>query len=99
MNDTVGQLAAAAYKYGSDCTAAVVIGYGCNSSYLENTERITKFNAKDVNYSHKKMVVVTEWEEYGKNGELNDILTPFDREVDEHSVHKGKQTWVCLKGL
>ena len=28
MNDTVGQLAAAAYKYGDDCVAAVVIGYG-----------------------------------------------------------------------
>lgn len=28
MNDTVGQLAAAAYKYGADCIAGVVIGYG-----------------------------------------------------------------------
>jgi hypothetical protein len=28
MNDTVGQLAAAAYKYGDECVAAVVIGYG-----------------------------------------------------------------------
>lgn len=28
MNDTVGQLAAAAYKYGSECVIGVVIGYG-----------------------------------------------------------------------
>jgi hypothetical protein len=28
MNDTVGQLAAASYKYGEECVAAVVIGYG-----------------------------------------------------------------------
>ena len=28
MNDTVGQLASASYKYGKDCVAAVVIGYG-----------------------------------------------------------------------
>lgn len=55
MNDTVGQLSAAAYKYGSDCTAAVVIGYGCNSSYLEDVEKITKFDAKSVGYNHKKM--------------------------------------------
>lgn len=56
MNDTVGQLAAAAYKYGEDCVAAVVIGYGCNSSYLEDTEKITKLDAKAVGYNHKKMV-------------------------------------------
>jgi hexokinase len=52
----VGQLAAAAFKYGPECTAAVVIGYGCNSSYLEDTEKITKFNAKAMGYNHKKMV-------------------------------------------
>lgn len=28
MNDTVGQLAAAAFKYGTTCTMGVVIGYG-----------------------------------------------------------------------
>lgn len=91
MNDTIGQLAAAAFKYGSECVAAVVIGYGCNSSYLEDTSKITKFDAKAAGYNHEKMAIVTEWEEYGKNGELNDVLTPFDREVDEASVHKGKQ--------
>jgi len=98
MNDTVGQLAAAAYKYGDDCVAAVVIGYGCNSSYLEDAENITKFDAKSAGYNHKKMVVVTEWEEFGKHGELNDILTPFDREVDDASVHKGKQIIDKLTG-
>ncbi|VDK88202.1 unnamed protein product, partial [Litomosoides sigmodontis] len=64
MNDTVGQLAATAYKYGQECTVGVVIGYGCNSSYLENTERIKKFNAAASGYKFDKMVVVTEWEEY-----------------------------------
>lgn len=66
MNDTVGQLAAAAYKYGEDCIAAVVIGYGCNSSYLEEINNIKKFDAKGANYKHDKMVIVTEWEEFGK---------------------------------
>lgn len=28
MNDTVGQLAATAYKYGQECIVGVVIGYG-----------------------------------------------------------------------
>uniref|UniRef100_A0A1I7UZN9 Phosphotransferase n=1 Tax=Caenorhabditis tropicalis TaxID=1561998 RepID=A0A1I7UZN9_9PELO len=91
MNDTVGQLAAAAHKYGPECTIGVVIGYGCNSSYLERTERITKFDAAARGYQHDNMIVVTEWEEFGKHGELDDILTTFDREVDAASVHKGKQ--------
>jgi hexokinase len=98
MNDTVGQLAAAAYKYGEDCVAAVVIGYGCNSSYLEDVTRIKKFDAKAANYPHPKMVIVTEWEEFGANGELSDILTPFDREIDDASVHKGKQIIDKLTG-
>lgn len=98
MNDTVGQLAAAAYRYGEDCVAAVVIGYGCNSSYLEETKNITKFNAKEAGYNHEKMVVVTEWEEFGNNGELDDILTVYDKEVDQASVHKGKQLIDKLTG-
>ncbi|KAK6056336.1 Hexokinase [Cooperia oncophora] len=65
MNDTVGQLAAAGHKYGPECTIGVVIGYGCNSSYLEKTSRITKFDAKAKGYKHPNMVVVTEWEEFG----------------------------------
>ncbi|VDP21268.1 unnamed protein product [Onchocerca flexuosa] len=91
MNDTVGQLAATAYKYGQECKIGVVIGYGCNSSYLENTARIKKFNAAAAGYKFDKMVVVTEWEEFGEKGELTKILTQFDRDIDEVSVHKGKQ--------
>lgn len=98
MNDTVGQLAAAAHKYGSDCVIGVVIGYGCNSAYLEETAKIKKFNAKAAGYNHDKMVVVTEWEEFGNKGELNDILTPFDLEIDDASVHKGKQIIDKLTG-
>ena len=37
------------------------------------------------------MVVVTEWEEFGAKGELASILTPFDKDLDLHSVHVGKQ--------
>uniref|UniRef100_A0AC34QTY9 Phosphotransferase n=1 Tax=Panagrolaimus sp. JU765 TaxID=591449 RepID=A0AC34QTY9_9BILA len=98
MNDTVGQLASAAYKYGPECIVGVVIGYGCNSSYLENTAKIKKFNAKTGHYPHEKMVVVTEWEEFGSKGELNDILTSFDKEIDEASVHRGKQIIDKLTG-
>lgn len=91
MNDTVGQLAAAAYKYGQSCIAGIVIGYGCNASYLEDTAGIKKFSSTATGYKFDKMVVVTEWEEFGEKGELDIILTKFDREIDEASVHKGRQ--------
>uniref|UniRef100_A0A0M3HYA9 Phosphotransferase n=1 Tax=Ascaris lumbricoides TaxID=6252 RepID=A0A0M3HYA9_ASCLU len=166
MNDTVGQLAAAAFKYGTTCTMGVVIGYGCNSSYLEDTAKVKKFNAAARNYKHEKMVVVTEWEEFGSHGQeegleewgfeicrqkkrfiigfgypsegtavrspiedgsylciaydiapcrvrrelpcigksdmssgkLSHILTQFDHEIDDASVHKGKQMIDKLTG-
>ncbi|PAV84397.1 hypothetical protein WR25_20161 [Diploscapter pachys] len=98
MNDTVGQLAAAAYKYGPECTIGVVIGYGCNSSYLEKTVNIKKFDAASRNYKHEHMVVVTEWEEFGSKGELDHLLTDFDRAIDSQSVHKGKQIIDKLTG-
>lgn len=82
--------------------------YRCNSSYLEETQKITKLNAEKFGYTHANMVIVTEWEEFGAlvrkilliycrltkrtfQGELDSILTTYDREIDNASVHKGKQ--------
>uniref|UniRef100_A0A158R513 Phosphotransferase n=1 Tax=Syphacia muris TaxID=451379 RepID=A0A158R513_9BILA len=99
MNDTVGQLISASYKYGSKCTMGVVIGYGCNSAYLEKAENVKTLDMKKVRYDEfKTMVMVTEWEEFGQNGEFETMLTEWDREVDEHSVHKGKQMLDKLTG-
>ncbi|KAK6023192.1 Hexokinase, partial [Ostertagia ostertagi] len=98
MNMAIGQLAAAGHKYGPECTIGVVIGYGCNSSYLEKTSRITKFDAKAKGYKHPNMVVVTEWEEFGSKGELDSVLTQFDKEIDAASVHQGKQIIDKLTG-
>lgn len=38
------------------------------------------------------MVIDTEWEEIGNKGQLDFIMTEYDKEIDESSVHKGKQT-------
>lgn len=54
-------------------------------------DRIKKFDAAKAKYKHSHMIVVTEWEEFGDRGELDGILTSFDREVDANSVHRGKQ--------
>ncbi|VDP20633.1 unnamed protein product [Soboliphyme baturini] len=98
MNDTVGQLAASSYINGADCVIAVVIGYGCNASYLEEVANIKKFDASEANYHFPNMVIDTEWEEFGRDGELDFIRTPFDIEVDHNSVHKGKQIIDKLTG-
>lgn len=68
--------------------------FSCNSSYLEETCKIKKFDAKTAGYKYDNMVIVTEWEEFGSKGELSDILTSFDHEIDNASVHKGKQMCV-----
>jgi len=38
----------------------------CNSAYLEDVKNIKKFDPEEFNYRHEKMVVVTEWEEFGR---------------------------------
>uniref|UniRef100_A0A5S6R2L2 Phosphotransferase n=1 Tax=Trichuris muris TaxID=70415 RepID=A0A5S6R2L2_TRIMR len=91
MNDTVAQLAAASHSIGSHCTMGIVIGYGCNSAYLEEVSRIKKNDYAAAGYNFPKMIIDTEWEEFGRNGELDFIKTTYDREIDQQSVHKGRQ--------
>ncbi|KRX41703.1 Hexokinase, partial [Trichinella murrelli] len=65
--------------------------YGCNSAYLEKVSNIKKLDAAKYDYHHEYMVIDTEWEEFGRNGELDMIKTTYDKDIDQHSVHKGKQ--------
>jgi len=37
------------------------------------------------------MIINTEWGAFGENGELDFVLTKWDRRVDELSVNPGKQ--------
>lgn len=57
-----------------------------------------------------KMCINTEWGGLGDDGSLEDIITPYDGEVDRMSVNPGKQrsdthdpcpthTWVVSLGL
>lgn len=73
-----------------------ILFFSCNSSYLEETSKIKKFDSITAGYKHEKMVIVTEWEEFGSKGELSDILTSFDQEIDNSSVHKGKQMYFLI---
>ncbi|KAM9408302.1 hexokinase HKDC1-like [Pholidichthys leucotaenia] len=46
--------------------------------------------------SMTKMCINTEWGGLGDDGSLDDIITPFDVEVDLHSVNPGKQRFEKL---
>lgn len=65
---------------------------------MEQVANMKKFNATAHAYPHAQMIVDTEWEDFGNAGQLKDILTEFDREIDAASTHKGRQTLDKLAG-
>lgn len=48
------------------------------------------------NSETSKMCINTEWGGLGDDGSLDDIITPFDAEVDHNSVNPGKQRLATL---
>lgn len=46
-------------------------------------------NPKDADL--QKMCINTEWGGLGDDGSLDDIVTPYDTEVDQNSINSGKQ--------
>lgn len=41
--------------------------------------------------SEDSVIINMEWGAFGEKGELDGILTEFDRELDKASLHPGKQ--------
>lgn len=80
VNDTVGTLAAHAYK-NPDTKMAVILGTGTNAAYNEPT---------------KGMVINIEWGGFGDNigaGENFLPVTKYDEELDRMSENSGRQTF------
>lgn len=47
----------------------------------------------------QKMCINTEWGGLGDDGSLDDIITPYDIEVNQNSINPGKQrleTFTCV---
>lgn len=40
----------------------------------------------------EEVLINTEWGAFGDNGALDFIRTEYDREIDEFSINKGRQT-------
>ncbi|XP_029106910.1 hexokinase HKDC1 isoform X7 [Scleropages formosus] len=70
------------------CEIGLIVGTGCNVCYMEE---MTNIETAEGDEGH--MCINTEWGGFGENGELDDIRTRFDREVDEGSLNVGKQTF------
>ncbi|CAI5437663.1 unnamed protein product [Caenorhabditis angaria] len=90
INDTVGTMVAAAYEAGGQCDIGVIIGTGTNASYMEDSKKIVHglANATD-KYTHKQMIIDTEWGGFGDRGEADYIFTRYDKIVDSRSDHPG----------
>ena len=89
LNDTTGCLMSCAWR-DERCRIGLILGTGTNACYLEEIKDIHTIDQKA--YSDKKyMVINTEWGAFGDNGELDFVVTKWDRAVDEMSVNPGKQ--------
>lgn len=101
MNDTVGTLASCALEDPS-CAVGLIVGTGTNAAYIEKIEAcefMKKLESGKPIFRSKEedsVIVNMEWGAFGEKGELEPYLTDFDLELDNASLHPGKQMWVCL---
>ncbi|XP_054264515.1 hexokinase type 2 isoform X2 [Macrosteles quadrilineatus] len=87
LNDTTGTLMSCAWK-NQNCRVGVIVGTGCNACYTEKVENVELYSGDK---SKPLMVVNTEWGAFGEKGELDFMLTEFDKEMDQASINPGKQ--------
>ncbi|XP_050528204.1 hexokinase type 2-like [Daktulosphaira vitifoliae] len=89
LNDTVGTLMSCAWK-DPNTKIGLIIGTGTNCCYLEKIDRIEMF---DGDSSKEEMVINLEWGAFGDKGELDDIITKYDKTVNRNSVNPNQQTF------
>jgi len=89
LNDTTGTLMSCGWR-NHDCKIGVIVGTGSNACYVERVENAELYDGPDNGKSH--VLINTEWGAFGDNGALDFIRTEYDREMDEFSINKGKQT-------
>lgn len=87
LNDTTGTLMSCAWK-NHNCKIGVILGTGSNACYIEKIENVIGF---DGDISKPNVIINCEWGAFGDLGELDFILTPYDKDVDEKSINPGKQ--------
>ncbi|XP_008290687.1 putative hexokinase HKDC1 isoform X4 [Stegastes partitus] len=95
VNDTVGTMMSCAYE-DPQCEIGLIAGTGTNVCYMEEVKNIEICCGEQGAAEMLKMCVNTEWGGLGDDGSLDDIITPYDTEVDQNSVNPGKQRFEKL---
>uniref|UniRef100_A0A4W3HBH5 Hexokinase-2 n=1 Tax=Callorhinchus milii TaxID=7868 RepID=A0A4W3HBH5_CALMI len=90
VNDTVGTMMAGAFK-DPKCEIGLVVGTGTNACYMEEMR-----NIEMVLGDEGRMCINTEWGAFGDNGCLEDIVTSYDKQLDNYSQNPGQQTYEKL---
>lgn len=98
INDTTGTLLAVAGKKVPDCHIGLILGTGTNACYMEKFDKATasKFDKpenEDVFHKHTQIIVNCEWGAFGEGGQLETVMTSYDKELDENKevANPGKQ--------
>lgn len=90
LNDTTGTLMSCAYK-NPECRIGLIIGTGTNACYVEKLDKVELW---DGDHNEPQQVVINlEWGAFGDAGCLDFIMTEYDRDIDNHSINKGKQVF------
>uniref|UniRef100_A0A674MK90 Hexokinase-2 n=1 Tax=Takifugu rubripes TaxID=31033 RepID=A0A674MK90_TAKRU len=92
VNDTVGTMMSCAYE-DPQCEIGLIAGTGTNVCYMEEDDK-NEDDSRDEEIT--KMCINTEWGGLGDDGSLEDIITPYDAEVNRMSVNPGKQSFEKL---
>merc|ERR1719510_1141642 len=77
LNDTTGCLMSCAWK-NANCRIGLIIGTGTNACYLEDIDKVEIIDGQK-SKGQKHMIVNTEWGAFGNKGELEYIVTKWDR--------------------
>ncbi|XP_066570364.1 hexokinase-2 [Amia ocellicauda] len=85
VNDTVGTMMTCGYD-DHNCEIGLIVGTGTNACYMEEMRHMDLAEGDE-----GRMCVNMEWGAFGDDGALEDIRTPFDREIDMGSLNPGKQ--------
>ncbi|XP_053893321.1 hexokinase-3 isoform X2 [Malaclemys terrapin pileata] len=92
VNDTTGTMMSCDLRAGP-CEVGLVVDAGTNSCFMAEARHV-----EVVEESEGRMGVVTEWGSFGDNGALNDVLSPYDHQVDQGSLNPGKQRFEKMIG-
>lgn len=69
-----------------------IIGTGSNACYVERIKNVENWDGPATDKSH--VLINTEWGAFGDNGALDFVRTDYDRDIDDHSINRGKQMFV-----